>query len=244
MIKPKDIARKLNISTSTLRHYEAWGIIPQVERASNGYRIYTDEHIAYFECIRGLLPGFGMDITKNALKKLIQKDVMAAILLLNKSQYELYMERNTTEKLIALLNSQEFESVELAEEKLLTIGEVSSMLNIPATAIRHWERAGLILPIRNPENQYRLFNFKHIRQISFLRSLKKSVFSLEIIRVIIKELENNNHEMVKKAANDALSHFDKLCQYQLMSMHAFYNLCVSIGLYQANEHLSFSIYTS
>ena len=130
------------------------------------------------------------------------------------------------------------------EGKLLTIGEVSAMLNTPATAIRHWERAGLILPIRNPENQYRLFDSKLIRQITFLRSLKKSVFSLDIIRKIIKELENSNYEMVKKAANDALSHFDKLCQYQLMGIHAFYNLCVSIGLYRANEYLSFSIYIS
>jgi len=58
MLKPIDIAKKLNISTSALRHYESWGIIPTVPRSSNGYREYTEEHVAYFQCIRAMLPGF------------------------------------------------------------------------------------------------------------------------------------------------------------------------------------------
>lgn len=51
IIRPIDIARRLNISTNALRHYEDWGIIPPVERGTNGYRIYTAEHVAYFECM-------------------------------------------------------------------------------------------------------------------------------------------------------------------------------------------------
>jgi len=59
-VRPIDIARKLNISTSALRHYEDWGIIPPVERGANGYRVYTEVHVAYFECIRAMNAGFGM----------------------------------------------------------------------------------------------------------------------------------------------------------------------------------------
>lgn len=46
-LRPIDIARKLNISTSTLRHYESWGMLPPVQRSASGYRIYTEEHAAY-----------------------------------------------------------------------------------------------------------------------------------------------------------------------------------------------------
>ena len=35
--RPIDIARKLNISTSTLRIYEDMGIIPPVKRSDSGY---------------------------------------------------------------------------------------------------------------------------------------------------------------------------------------------------------------
>lgn len=241
MIKPIDIAKKLNVSTSTLRHYEAWGIIPKVERAPNGYRLYTDEHIAYFKCIRGLLPGFGMDVTKCTLKKIIQNDLMGAILLLNKAQHNLYKERISTEKIIVTLNSQNFE-MHPQSDKLLTIGKVSAKFDIPTTAIRHWERAGLICPIRNPENNYRLFSSKQIRQIIFLRSLKNSVYSLEAIREIIRALEDNNFETVKQAANNALLHYNKLCKYQLMGMHSFYDLCTIMGMFTENQYLEYSIY--
>ena len=37
--RPIDIARKLNISTSTLRIYEDMGIIPPVKRSDSGYWI-------------------------------------------------------------------------------------------------------------------------------------------------------------------------------------------------------------
>lgn len=49
-----EIAKKMNISTSPLGHYESWGLIHNVERAENGYRLYTKEHKAYFDCIRAL----------------------------------------------------------------------------------------------------------------------------------------------------------------------------------------------
>ncbi|NHN32355.1 MerR family DNA-binding transcriptional regulator [Paenibacillus agricola] len=40
------------MSSSTLRHYESWGRIPKVERAANGYRIYTKGHAeALFICV-------------------------------------------------------------------------------------------------------------------------------------------------------------------------------------------------
>jgi Predicted transcriptional regulators len=54
-------------STSALRHYESWGIVPTPERTASGYRLYTEEHAAYFECFRAMRPGFGMDIVKKTM---------------------------------------------------------------------------------------------------------------------------------------------------------------------------------
>ena len=31
-----EIAKKLNISTSALRHYESWGLVPKVEGSKDG----------------------------------------------------------------------------------------------------------------------------------------------------------------------------------------------------------------
>lgn len=45
-IRPIDIAKRLNVSTRTLRSYETRGIIPATERLGTGYGIYTEEHLA------------------------------------------------------------------------------------------------------------------------------------------------------------------------------------------------------
>jgi DNA-binding transcriptional MerR regulator len=66
--RPIDIARKLNISTSTLRIYEDMGIIPPVKRTDSGYRIFTQIHLDYFICIKKMVK----DIS--AFYELISKD--------------------------------------------------------------------------------------------------------------------------------------------------------------------------
>jgi DNA-binding transcriptional MerR regulator len=36
-----DLAKKLSVSTKTLRHYEKIGILPQANRSDNGYRTFS-----------------------------------------------------------------------------------------------------------------------------------------------------------------------------------------------------------
>jgi DNA-binding transcriptional MerR regulator len=76
--RPIDIAKKIGMSTSALRHYEAWGIIPPVPRSENDYRLYSKEHEAYFVCIRSMNTGFCMALTGKVMRLLIQRDVKNA----------------------------------------------------------------------------------------------------------------------------------------------------------------------
>ena len=39
-------------------------LFQRLREGKNGYRIYTSEHEVYFECIRALNAGFGMDLVK------------------------------------------------------------------------------------------------------------------------------------------------------------------------------------
>ncbi|NLL30974.1 MAG: MerR family DNA-binding transcriptional regulator [Clostridiales bacterium] len=106
-----DIARKLNISTSALRHYESWGLVPKVERGKNGYRIYTSEHEVYFECIRALNAGFGMDLVKKVMPLIIKGRIHDALWIINKAQVNLYTEKKTVEKTLEMLDSKDLEEL-------------------------------------------------------------------------------------------------------------------------------------
>jgi len=102
-VKGGEIAKKLNISTSALRHYEAWGLIPTVARAKNGYRIYTREHEAYFFCIRSMIPGFGVSFVKELMPLVKTNHLEAAMWKINKEQVNLYEEKQIIEQTIEIL---------------------------------------------------------------------------------------------------------------------------------------------
>ncbi|OBZ09359.1 MULTISPECIES: MerR family transcriptional regulator [Bacillales] len=224
-VRPIDIARKLKISTTALRHYESWGIIPPVERGANGYRIYTEEHIAYFECIRAMNEGFGMMLTKNVLWKVLCGEIDAALWLMNGSQASLHRDKTIAEKTIRALETDEIDLLHRSgKRKWMTIGEVSDETTIPSSAIRHWEKMGLITIHRDKDNGYRSFSPANLRQILIIRTFKSAIWSLEIIQQVIKEVDDNNVENAIKIARESLQFLDRINRSQLRGAHYLYQL--------------------
>jgi len=230
-IRPIDIARKLNISTGTLRHYEAWGIIPPVARLSNGYRDYTEEHVAYFTCVRGMEPGFGIKLSATVLKSIQVNDLDTAIQLIVEAQTVLMQEKKIAEKTIGILDSIDFDSNTVFAKGKLSIGDVSREIGIPTSAIRHWEQIGLISPYRDDDNGYRLFDRNHVRQLLLIRTLRTSNYSLETIKRVLNELDDKNTEEAKKIAQDSLCNLIKKSHEQLHGAHCLFVLCQKLGLY-------------
>ena len=57
-----ELARRAGVSTDTLRHYEAKGVIQRPPRQANGYRSYAPETLARVELVRrSLALGFTLD---------------------------------------------------------------------------------------------------------------------------------------------------------------------------------------
>ncbi|WP_127580130.1 MerR family transcriptional regulator [Paenibacillus koleovorans] len=225
--RPIDIARKLHISTSTLRHYEAWGLVPPIERAANGYRIYTEEHIAYFESIRAMYPAFGMDVVRQAMHSLMRGDADAALWAVNEAQAKLRQDKVMADKTIQLLESSVLDHVEETggTGKWMSIGEVAAETNIPGSAIRHWEKEGLIAPGRDPDNGYRRFNRAHLRQLLLIRTLRTAVYSLEVIKQVLEEIERQDVEHARQTVRDTLQYLNKLNQAQCRGIHYLYKQC-------------------
>jgi DNA-binding transcriptional MerR regulator len=230
-IKPIDIARKLKISTSALRHYESWGILPPIERATNGYRMYTEEHVAYFECIRAMHPGFGFSLTSDVLRKLIDRDLNAALWLVNERHASLHQDKVIAEKTILVLESTELNEDAVSNKSpRMTIGHVSRETGIPSSAIRHWEKMGILDIPRDPDNGYRLLSDSHLRKILLIRTLKSAVWSLDVISEVLQELDDNNYEQARRVARDSLKYLDRIVQNQLRGMHYLFLLCEKIKL--------------
>ncbi|SFJ66454.1 MerR family transcriptional regulator [Thermoflavimicrobium dichotomicum] len=230
-IRPIDIARKLNISTSALRRYEKWGIVPPAERAANGYRMYTEEHVAYFECFRAMLPGFGMKITKEVLRKVQRKEVEDALWIVNQEQARLHQDKTMAEKTVRILENEELDKFELGgNRKWMTIGEVSAFTGASSSAIRHWEKEGLISLPRDQENGYRKFNRTQIRQIQMIRILRSANYPLEVIRQVLKEFGHNQIEVARRFARDSLDKLNYINRNQVRGIYYLYRLCSLLKL--------------
>lgn len=208
-MKGIEIAKKLNISTSALRHYEAWGLIPPVPRATNGYRIYTEEHEAYFQCIRSLLPGFGMDLIKEVMPLIIKGKFVEALWVINQAQVGIFKEKETILRTVELLELKEVTKIpNYPNKKHFTIGEVAKAANVSGSAIRHWEKEGLLNPQRHKESGFRIYSPSDMRRVLIIRTVQRVVYSLDIVRELLTDLEKNNVAQAKKMALKSLEYID------------------------------------
>lgn len=62
------------------------------------------------------------------------------------------------------------------------IGELSHLYNIGLDSIRYYEKMGVLKPVRDPHNNYRLYSLKDIRKTTTIRELLDLNFSMEQIR--------------------------------------------------------------
>lgn len=227
-MKGIEIAKKLNISTSALRHYESWGLIPKVERAKNGYRIYTKEHEAYFQCIRALNAGFGMDLVKRVMPLIINGKIHDALWLINKSQVDLYTEKETVKKTVEILDSKDLTKLDdikkQRDKDYFTIGEVAKEANVSASSIRHWEKEGLISPERHKESGFRIYSPSDIRRIFIIRTVQRVAYSLDIVREVLSDIDKNNIVRTKEMALQSLQYIDNALVEQIRGIASLQNL--------------------
>lgn len=235
--KPIEIARELYISTSALRHYESWGVVPAPARSAKGYRLYTKLHLAYFRCLRAMFAGFGVSLACEVLCLVQKGDINGAFWLVNQEQARLQHEKAVADQTLVLLHNPELPlSPNKKLKKRMTIGEAAELADVQPSAIRHWEKEGLITPDRDPDNGYRLFTPMHIRQILLIRTLRKTVYVLENMKEIVKSIEHRSIEKAKSVTLEALASIHDRNRRQFYAVHQLVELCVEAGHMDPKEY--------
>ncbi|KEK23463.1 TioE family transcriptional regulator [Bacillus gaemokensis] len=234
--KPIEIAKELQISTSALRHYESSGVIPSPERSETGYRLYTKLHLAYFRCLRAMVPSFGYTVTYNVLRHIQNKDIDNAFWIVNAEQAKLQHEKRLADQTLLLLQDKNL--TVMKDKKLkhtMTIGEIAALTDVQTSAIRHWEKEGLLSPKRNLENGYRLYTPIHVKQILLIRTLRKTGYFLDQMKEIIQAVENQSIEKAKKVTESALLSIHQRNRQQYNGVHKLVELCNKAELMDYND---------
>ncbi|SDJ88032.1 MerR family transcriptional regulator [Alkalibacterium thalassium] len=206
-----DIARACDISTSTLKHYEEWGLVPEIPRTDSGYRNYTDSHLAYFKCIVKMNIGYGMGLVKEIMPLIQQKKFLQALWKVNAAQASLHRERIQAEQVIHMLDTDDIGWIDQIRKRneVYTIGEVAEIAGVRTSALRHWEKERLIDPKRDPESGYRLYTQAEVKRVLIIRTVSRAAWSLDIVREVLAGTDVENLQRTREMAIESLTYIDQ-----------------------------------
>ncbi|MGM0123107.1 hypothetical protein IGI37_000473 [Enterococcus sp. AZ194] len=223
--RPIDIARKLNISTSLLRHYETAGLFPAPERTKKGYRIYTEETLAYLKAVRTSTLAYGYRQCKQIIDTLRAKEFTQFFWLLNEEQTKLRQQKSIAEKTLSLLQDKEnLEITQMPKKGWISIGEAAERLSITETTIRHWTKEGLLTVPRDKESNYRQFDEHALRQLLIIRLIRSSVWSLDVVKEILATFHAETPTEMISLATQSISMLNIQLERQFIAQHYLYQL--------------------
>ncbi len=214
---PKQLAGRLQVSTTTLRRYEKLGLIPEIDRTASNRRCYEEVHLQAFATIRALLKGYGIPVVYETMKNVKRGNVEEALWLLNREQYKIQEEKLRVEEIHSLIRNTDFSEYRRVKIKeFMTIGEVARIAGVNTSAIRHWEQEGLIASRRNKENRYRVFTPSELKKIIVISSLRQTVYFIENMRSLLNDLDHMQLPRLEKSFQVALQKLNSrlLSQFQ------------------------------
>jgi len=237
--KTSEVAQIIGIHPNTVRLYEKLGLIPKPERRKNGYRVFTDFHIAQFRLARTALK---VEVLQNGLRK------KAIDVIKTSATGNLEEAENITKSYLRQVKQEQRNAGEAIEivrlllsgteqniEKLhLTRKETADYLQISMDTLRNWELNGL-LTVKRKQNGYRVYTDVDIRRLKIIRSIRCANYSLSAILRMLNELSHNPQANISKVidtpeeTDDIISVCDKLLTSLRYAEENAENMLVLLG---------------
>lgn len=74
--------------------------------------------------------------------------------------------------------------------KMLTVTELARQTGSTQHAVRYYTRMGLLRPVRNPNNDYRLYHKREINWLKFVQQAKQLGYTLNEIKEIMHDADH------------------------------------------------------
>lgn len=192
-LRTSDLARALGLHPNTIRLYEAWGYLPPVPRAPNGYRQFTPYHLDQARLVRlaqrctwlsGTIRAEGLALIAAGAAH----DLDAALDHARQVAALIQAEHAQAEAAVQVLEHWAGGESESSAGKgnPLRIGAVARLLDVSVDVLRNWERNGLIEVPREARSGYRLYGPAEIDRLRVIRTLRRARYSMmSILRMLL-----------------------------------------------------------
>lgn len=193
-LRTADLAKAAGVHPNTVRLYEAWGFLPPVTRAPNGYRLYAREHLDQMLLARLALHGGwpGREIRRSALalvKKAASGDLREALIAAEGHLALVREERARAEAAAEALARWPGGAVASAELQSLRVKEAAAVLGATPDQLRNWEKNGLVAAPRDPRNACWLYGPAELDRLRVIRLLFRAGFGAAAVLRALNHLD-------------------------------------------------------
>lgn len=219
--RPVDLARAVSVSAASVRMYEREGFLPPAERTASGHRRYRERHLYALRVSRSLMKGYGWEYARAVMRAVHAGNVEPVVALVDARHAELDRDRREVEAAVR--------SLRLVSERVpqgrgafpgargIRIGKAAHLVGVRPSAVRFWEREGLLHPHRDAESGYRLYDRADIDRLRLILVLRNAGYRPADIRQVLNELGGGNPTA---ALVRAQRRADELAQVSLACMEA------------------------
>ncbi|MEO3812284.1 TioE family transcriptional regulator [Sphaerisporangium sp. B11E5] len=185
-LRPIDLAREHGLSTQAVRNYEDAEILPPAARSPHGYRNYTPRHAAALRTFLALIPAHGHATAGAIMRAVNGGTTEEALRLIDESHAQLAGDRRTLEAVERAL--RDLAPPRELEPGVTFIGPLARRLGLRPATLRKWERAGLLLPRRDPRTGYRVYTSPDVRDVLLAHQLRRGGYGLEQIAQVLERV--------------------------------------------------------
>jgi DNA-binding transcriptional MerR regulator len=185
------LGRLVGYSTQQVRDLERLGVIPAAERGVNGYRRYRMPHATALRAYRAMAAALGPVPARRLMLVLIGGSVEGAAERIDDLHAELAHERSRVREALRGLDVAVAEAGDVfADDDAMTIGELAQALGVRSSALRHWEREGLVHPLRGTAST-RSYGSVAITEARVVAALRSGGYGIPAISRILDEVRTH-----------------------------------------------------
>lgn len=235
-LRTRDLALAGELSVQQIRNYEANGLIPKAQRSPSGYRLYSEQHLAALRTVKSLVPGYGWPRTSAILRAVHHGDLAAALSTIDERHAELATKRRQVEQtLLALqaLAAQSEASARSQRSQPICVGAAAKQVGVRVSAVHFWEQQGLLHPVREMQNRYRLYDARQMRRLRVVALLRETGSRFDAIQAVLDELEAGRPEHAIVAVEKRREELGKASWSCIEALTVFHRYVSEFGLQQS-----------
>jgi DNA-binding transcriptional MerR regulator len=185
------LARRVGYSVQQVRDLERLGVLPVAERGANGYRRYGAAHETALRAYRALAAAIGPVAARRWMPGAVAGRIAEAAEALNGMHVAIVEERGRVREALRGLDAAVFEAEDpFTDADAMTIGELALALGVRSSALRHWEREGIVHPYRGTSSS-RSYGASAITEARIVAALRAGGYGIPAIARILDEVREH-----------------------------------------------------